>query len=824
MQTLWQDLRYGLRMLGASPGFTVVAVISLALGIGANSSIFSVVNAALLKPLPYKEPARLMMIERTSAEVPGQSLPWSYPKYEALRDQNEIFEQVAAFSDQNFPLTDTEDPERLQTEIVSADYFPVLGISPSAGRVFTPEEDQTPGASAVALIGYGLWQRRFGGNPGVLGQNISLNKVPFTIVGVMPKGFKGQSNEAEVWVPMMMAPALTFAKRLSSPFASWHEVIARLKPGVTQAQAQAAMGTVEQKIDEAVPWPAAWGPAPEPEHLRVVAFSEAKIDPAIRKSILILFGAVGFVLLIACLNIASLLMSRGVSRRKEIAIRLALGASRARLIRQLLTESMVLALAGGLAGLLIALWGVEILSAFKPASNLTISGIPLQAVDFSAAKIDSQVLVFNLLLSVVTGLIFGIAPALQASKTGVSDSLKEGVPGLSKTPGRFRRLNLKNLLIVTELALAVVLLIGAGLMIKSFARLHALPIGFEPANLLTLKIQLPKKTPDTLYEQLLTRVQTIPGIQSATLASSTPLSSNSAKAILKLKDQADDGSRLTTGVHAVGADYFKTLKIPLLKGRSFNGQDREGSPRVAIINETAAHRYWAGIDPVGKQIWLSVGWEQNEFAEIVGIAGDVKYGKADESAEPEIYLPYLQPTESPNFVIARTEGDPAGMIASVRQAVFALDKNVPTYDIRTMEDRIGDATSKTRFSAFLLAVFAGLALLLSAIGIYGVMTQGVAGRTREIGIRMALGAQKRDVIKMVMGEGILLTAGGLTMGLALASVMSRILASQLYDVTTTDRATFIGVSLLLGTVALVASYIPARRATKVDPMVALRYE
>ena len=830
METLFQDLRYAVRAMLKSPGFTAVAIVSLALGIGANTSIFSVVNTLLLKPLPYKDPDQLAQVFRQTEES-GKGIEaselWSYPKFAALRDNNDSFEQVAAVSNQNFAVTDSQNPERLSTEMVSASYFPMLGVEASIGRTFTAEEDQTPGANPVALIGHGVWQRRFGSDSSVIGKTISLNKVPLTIVGVLPDGFKGQKGTAEVWVPMMMAPQLTFPRRLAVAFAHWTEVIGRLKPGITMPQAQNEMGIVAAKIVEAIPVPAQLAGKLPSESIKLTSLKEAKLDPAIGRSFLVLFGAVGFVLLIACVNIANLLLGRSVSRQREIAIRMALGASRRRLIRQLLTESVLLAFAGGLAGLLVALWGVEVLSTFKPAAQLQ-HGSYINVLDFSKSNIDGQVLAFNLLLSVLTGVVFGLLPALQASRADVSGALKEGATGFGEKARTTRGLSPRNVLAMSEIALALVLLIGAGLMIRSLGRLQALQIGFSPDRVMTMRVDLPKYKPEaevTFDEQLLARVSALPGVESATVASATPLSNNSAGTIMRIKEQPEGQmDEMGVGLQSVGPDYFKTLRVPLLRGRTFNEQDRVGAKLVAIINESTARKFWPDQDPIGKEIWLGIGWERNEYGEIIGIVGDVKYGKVEEGFKPQVYLPYTQPTEPASFVMVRTANDPTQIVSAVRREILSLDKNVPIFDVRTMEDRSADATSRTRFSALLLGIFSSLALVLASVGIYGVMSYAVSGRTREIGVRMALGAQPWNVLSLVMRDGIMVTVAGVALGLAGAFAATRVLGSQLYGVATTDAVTFASVSLFLAAVSLLASYFPARRAMKVDPMVALRYE
>lgn len=828
METLFQDLRYALRTMWRSPGFTAVAILSLALGIGANTSIFSLVNAALLRPLPYKNPDQLAMLFIETAP-PGKdkdvSDVWSYPKFQVLRDASQSFAQISVVSSQFFPLTDTDSPERLSAEMVSASYFPMLGIDAFKGRVFDAEEDRTPGTHPVALIGYNLWQRRFSADPNVIGQTINLNKVPLTIVGVLPERFKGQTGTVDVWVPVMMAPQLIFARRLEQKFAHWTQVIARLNPGVTLAGAQSEMEAVAAKMQEAIPVPPQMAANMPPEAIKITALKEAKLDPAIRKSYLILFAAVGFVLLIACVNIANLLLAKARARRKEIAIRLALGASRRQLIRQLLTEAVLLGFFGGLVGLLLALWGVEFLTAFKPATDAQTTSA-MQMLDFSKASIDAQVLAFNFLLAIVTGILFGLLPAIQASRPDLNDALKESAGAATNRPTGLRRLNPRRLLVVTEIALAMVLLIGAGLMIRSLARLQAIRTGFQADHLMTLRVELPKykETARVAFnDQLLARLSAVPGIEAATVASSTPLSSNSGKTIMRIKGH-DENEMKVVGVHSIGADYFKALRIPFMQGRTFADTDRTGARRVAIINETAARKFFPEADPVGQEIWIGVGWDEKEFGEVVGIVGDVKYGKVEEAFEPEIYVPYTQPTEPASFVIARTAGDPARIVPALRQEIIALDHNAPIYEVKTMQERTVAATSHTRFSALLLGIFAGLALALSAVGIYGLMAYAVSGRTREIGIRMALGADSRAVMNLVMRDGMLMTLAGIALGIAGALAATRVLASELYDVGTTDLATFAVVSLILAGVALLASYIPARRAARVDPMVALRYE
>lgn len=829
MNNLWQDIRFAIRMMIKSPGFTAVAVFSLALGIGANTAIFSVTNAVLWTPLPYTDVDRLMQVERVDDKT-GAAEPWSYPKFEALRDNNQVFESVAAYSNQNFALTETDDPQRIEVEMVSASYFPMLGVEAFRGRVFLPEEDRTPSTQAVALIGHGIWQRRFGADPNLLGQTININKVSFEIIGILPEGFRGQSGTAEVWVPMMMAPQLTFARRLQSKFAHWHDVIGRLKSEVSATQAKAEMDAFGQKIEEVIPWPAEFGPS-SPEKIRTLSLKESRNDPAISRSLLILFGAVGLVLLIACANIANLLLARSTTRQREIAVRLALGASRIRLIRQFLTESVLLSLVGSVAGLIVAYWGIELLIAFKPAAGhdqITKSQFATPALDFSPAQIDGQVFAFTMLLSLLTGIIFGLVPAIQASRPDINQSLKDSANSPTAL-GNLRRLNPRTLFVVAQIALSLVLLIGAGLMIRSFERLQAIPTGFDAKNLLTLQIDLPRYKPEAataFFEQLIDRASQMPGVESVSVASATPLSSNRAATVMKIKGSQPQSEKAegTIGVHSIGPDYFKAFRIPLVEGRAFTSQDREGSRRVAIINEAAARRFWPDENPIGKQIWLGIGWEPDDFAEIVGIAGDVKYKRIEEAVAPEVYVSFLQPTEPASFVILRASSNPLSFVPALRGQIIALDRNAPIYDIKTMEERAAGVTSRTRFSALLLGIFAGLALALSAAGIYGVTAYAVSSRTREIAIRMTLGADRGRVMRLVLTDAGILILVGLVAGVAGAFAATRLLASQLYETGTTDPATFIIVSVIFAAVALLASFIPARNAMKVDPLVALRSE
>ncbi len=818
MDTLLKDLRYAVGMLARNRGFAAMAILSLALGIGANTSIFTVINAVLWRPLPFAEPDRLVSVSQTMPPEPGSAEDstmsvWSYPRFEILRDASDVFEQIAAVSARELPITGTDNPERIPVEIVSASYFPMLGATPAAGRAFLAEEDTAPGAHPVAVVSHALWARRFDSDPSLVGRTIELNKVPLTVVGIMPEAFRGQSGTAEAWVPMAMAPALTGIKRrLQQPNAFWHEVIARLKPGVTMTQAAGRIGVAAEAIAAAVP--SEGMPA---MGVSLTPLREAKVEPVIRTSLLVLFAAVGFVLLIACVNIANLLLASGAARHKEIAIRLALGATRARVVRQLLTESLFLSLLGGVAAVLVSLWGVEFLTAIKPPSTSTFEATYLHVLALNGVRVDGQVLAFNFLLALVTGVLFGLAPALQISRPDVNAALKDGSGGTGAGLGSLRRAGSRSLFVVVEIALALVLLAGAGLMIRSLGRMQEIPLGFDPSNTLTATAEL--KTPAD-RELLLERLRAQPGVRSVALASSTPLSRNSSTALMSVEGRP--GGMAEVGVHSVSADYFETLRVPVLAGRVFSDRDREGAAHVALVDETAARKIWPGEDPIGKRIRLSIGWEKDDFAEIVGVVGDVRYGSLENALGPHVYISYLQPGDAASTLVVRAAGSAAGVVGTLRKEVMSIDSDVPLYDVKTMEERAADATSKARFGALLLGVFACLALVLSALGVYGVMAHSVSGRMREIGIRMALGAQRGDVLRMVLSEGIALTAAGLSVGVAGALAATSVLSSLLFEVSTTDPTTFAAVAVLLSAAALLACYVPARRATRVDPMVALR--
>ena len=827
MDTLLHDIRYGLRLMARKPGFTFIAIITLALGIGANTAIFSVVNAVLLRPLPYPKPEQLVKVFQAAPSSEKGAAPtlWSYPRFEVLRDNSHSLAAVAACNQAGFSLTGTDEPERLQAELVSANYFPLLGLAPIAGRAFTEEEDRKGDAKAVAVLGYALWQRRFGGDPQAIGNTIELDKHAFTIVGVMPAGFNGQQGTAQVWIPITNAPLLRYPRVLANAMNYWFEVIARLEPDVTVAQGQQEMVNITAQIERDYPSPSQGGPGGAARPLiTLIPWRDANVDPALRRSFLILLAAVGFVLLIACANVANLLLARAASREKEIAIRLAIGASRSQIIRQLLTESLLLAVVGGAIGLLIAMWGVDLLTSFKPSDDAQFWSRYTRTFDFFKIHLDGLVLGFNFLLALVTGIAFGMVPSVQASHPNLNEALKETAGGSAAGFGPRRRLSTRSLLVAGQITLSFVLLASAGLMIKSLMRLQAVNLGFVPAGVTTMSLY-GRGVKLEFYKQLLARVQAMPGVESASVASTAPLLGYSSMTVMDIKDQPP--AEFAVALNCVSPDYFATLGIKLIRGRVFTGQDRIGAPRVAIINRAAAEGLFADDEAIGKLIkpYVDADYPNAEaFVEIVGMVDDVKYGRIEERAEPSVYLSFLQPTDSASTLIVRSSMDKSGLLAAIRREALTLDRNVPLTRILTMAERSAEVTSRTRFIALLLGLFAGLALLLSGIGIYGVMAYSVLMRTREIGIRMALGARSADVFRLVVREGTILILAGLVAGLGAAYSATRVLASQLFDVSSTDPLTFALIALLVTGAALLACYLPARRAAKVDPMVALRYE
>ena len=812
MTTLLQDLRYGIRMLFRNPGFTIVAVLALTLGIGADTAIFSVVNAVLLRPLPYDESEKLVFLSERSAVLEGMSI--SYPNFLDWRQQNNAFESIGVYRSSSYNLTGSGEPERLVAGQVSADLFTVLKVNAARGRVFTNDEDK-PGATPVVVLSHGLWQRRLGGDPDVIGQTLILDGRSFTVLGVMPPGFLFPSR-AEMWTPVgQQAKDPGWESRGNHPGLY---AMARLKPGITVGQARDDMEIVAANLEKQYP--------------DSNTGNRASITPAlenvvsgIRTALVVLLSAVGFVLLIACANVANLLLARATNRQKEMAIRSALGASRVRIVRQLLTESMLLSVAGGTLGLLLAQFGVKLIIAISPNSIPRSKEIGL----------DGRVLAFTIAVSVLTGVIFGLAPALQASKPDLNETLKEAGRGSTG-----RRHILRSVLVVSEVALTMVLLIGAGLMIRSFYRLQRVDPGFVADNLLTFSVSLPqKKYPEeqrriNFYQQLLQNLSATPGVQSAGMATGLPLGNNGWQSgyWIEGRPQPPQGQRPLTEVAFVSPGYFEAMRMTLLSGRNFTEQDVKppgppdpqhpsfSPPTVTIIDEEFARRHWPDGDPVGQQISFWGG-----KATIVGVVRRVKMeGLSTDSNRVQSYYPYLQNPGGSMSIVLRTAGDPSSLANVARQQVLAIDPDQPIYGVQTMGEIWTDSIAPDRLYLMLLGTFALVALVLAGVGIYGVMAYSVTQRTHEIGIRMALGARQSDVLGMVIRQGMTLAVIGLGIGLGGAWLATRLMASLLFGVSATDPMTFAVISLVLAGVALGACFVPARRATKIDPMIALRYE
>jgi putative ABC transport system permease protein len=804
---LLQDLRYAARILWKNPGFTAVAVIALALGIGANTAIFSVVNTVLLRPLPYKIPEQLVLVWEDATKHGYPRDTPAVANYIDWRDQNSVFTGMAAIADTNFNLTRAGDPESLKGREVSATLFPLLGVEPQVGRVFAAAEDQ-PGSDRVVVLSHRLWQRRFGGDPTIVGRVLTLNDEGYTVVGVMPARFQFPANDDDLWVPIAFTQ-----QEAANRNRHYLQVMARMKPGVTLEQAQSEMTTIGARLQQQYP------ESNTDLGVAVTSLQEHLVGD-IKPALLVLLGAVGLVLLIACANVANLLLARAAIRQKEIALRVALGARRWRLMRQFLTESVLLAALGGIAGLGIAFAGLLLLKASIPQ---TIS----QAQEIT---LDLNVLVFTLGVSLLTGLIFGLAPAIQATRFNQSETLKEG--GRDSVTGRGGK-RLRGLLVTAEVAVSLVLLIGAGLLINSFLRLRNIDPGFQASNLLTMKIELPqpkyeefeKRT--AFYTALVQRVQSLAGVRSAAVTTNLPLyrQGNSISVRIEGQPQPAPGQELIVVTRIISPGYFDTMGIPLLSGRQLTDQDTENTPNAVVISETMANRVWPGENAVGKRLAVGRVRSDADWIQVAGVVKDVRQFELNAAPRPQMYLSYRQAGFfAAEDLVVRTEVEPASLAATVRNAVWEIDKDQPVSNIRTMEEILAESIARQRFTMLLLGVFAGVALLLAAVGIYGVMSYSVAQQTHEIGIRMALGASAGAVLKMAVGYGLKLVIAGVVIGLIAAFALTRLMATLLFGVTPTDPATFAVISLLLVVVAGVASYVPARRATKVDPLVALRYE
>ena len=803
MNRLWQDIKVGMRTMLKAPTFTAVAVITIALGVGSTTAIFSIVNTVLMRPLPYRQPDQLMTVWGTRAQQGQGQLRASMPNFKDWQSQNTVFESLAAYGFNRYILTGVDEPEQIRGAQVSEQFFQVMGVEPQLGSVFSAEQNREP----YVVLGDALWRRRFRADPGIVGKAITLNGTNFTVTGVMPPGFDFPGMEAVMWTTLTHALSST-PEQATSRGANQLRVVGRLKQGVTPERAQAEMSVIASRLQQQYPETnAALGVSVIPLHTQVIG--------NVRPALYALLGAVGFVLLISCANVANLLLTRAVVREREFVVRQALGASRLRLVRQMLTESMLLALVGGVLGVALAVVGVGLLA------GLNLDILPRLA----EASVDGRVLLFALGVSLLSGVVFGLAPSLQ-TKVNLNETLRESGRG---TVGAARGKHLRSLLVVVEVALSLVLLIGAGLMIRSFLGLLKIDPGFKPDNLLTMQVILPQSRyaggPQIInyYQQVLERVRALPGVQAVGVGSGLPPIFNQSRNSFQVEGYQPSGSgeSLTANYLPISADYFKALGAKVIDGREFAESDNAAAPKVVIISQQMAKRYFPDGRVLGRRITFSD--KAEDWRTVVGVASDLKYsGSLYSEAEDAVYLPYTQAPFAGMFLLVRTAGDPQSRTTDVRNAIWSIDRDVPLAKVRTMEQVLAESVAQPRFYTLLLGVFAAIALILASVGIYGVISYSVAQRRHELGLRIALGAQPRNVLWLVMAQGLKLVLVGVAIGVFFALASVRVMNSLLYGVSTTDVTTFVVVPLVLVGVAMVASFVPASRATRVDPMIALR--
>jgi putative ABC transport system permease protein len=802
LSSLFQDIRYATRMLAKHAGFTLVAMFTLALGIGANAAVFSVVNSVLLRPLPLPASRQLMVLfvkEGTGSQEGGAS----YPDFEDWRRQSRSFGGLTAFAPQSINLTGGEQPARIRGAFVSSNFFAVMRVQPSEGRAFEPGEDQ-PGAAHVAIINYGVWQGRLGGDPQILGKSLMLNGEAFTIVGVMPRDFKFPIDSCEVWIPVQYNPHLSRDRAVGSV-----AIVGRLKETLSRQQAQSEMDTIAQRLAQQFP------DTNRNRKINVVPLQDA-VTSDIRPAILVLTVAVGFVLLIACANVASLLLVRASGRHREMALRATLGAAPARLVRQMVTETLLLWFAGAILGLALGRWGLEGLARIRPAEIW--AQFP--------ARLDPPVLFLTLAVTILSGLAFGLIPALRFSNPNVLDSLKERDRAASPGAGHHR---MGRLLAASQVSLALALLLGAGLTMKTLAKLVGVNPGFNPQNLLSLEYRLPrnkyaeKSQQWNFHRLVIEHAAALPGVRSAAEVTGLPISGNGEDTTIVLPDRPapPPGETPRAQSNVCDVHFFRTMGIPLLQGREFTDEDSADSPPVIIVNHTMARTYWPGSSPIGRAIRLP---DKGLTATVVGVVGDVRQYNLDDLEAAQVYLPMAQAPDIFSTLVVRTEGDPMASASALRGAVWAVDRDQPVWKIRTEQSLLDESVGPRRFLMLLLQIFSAVSLLLATLGIYGVVAYSMARRIREIGVRIALGAQRRDILRLVLVEAISIVALGLGVGFVGALGLTRFLSSQLYGISATDPMTFAASASLLAAVALAACYLPARRALRVDPMIALRYE
>ncbi len=835
MPAIWQDVRYALRLLGRARGFTAVAVATLALGIGANTAMFAVVNAVLLRPLPFRDADRLMLVhmlwpDRESGPGVYREGVWSYPKYRTFVEIQRTFEETAMLAGRDINLSGEDAPERIRGEVITERYPGVLGIAPILGRPFTFDEANREGTSPAVMLSHGLWTRRYGADREIIGRTIDINATPYTVVGVLPRGFRGLTGEAELWTPL----AAFEPSQLTERYSHSYTIVARRKAGVSEQEAKAAVRVYGNQIDAQYIERRgdAWGAA-------AASLYASRADADIRRAALVLLGAGGVVLLIACVNLTNLLAAKALARRREVAVRVAIGASRGRIARQFLVESVLLSSLGAAGGVVVAsglLAAAAILlpdpdvffrTAMAPGAPRITGAAGLTRVGASMIRFDISTFVFTALLAVMTAGLVALVPAFRASTLRPFEALKRTGAGTARG---VHGLDVRAVLVTTQIALALVLLTGAGLLIKSAARLQSISIGVDPEDVLTVRLDLPRAAYSDekgtgFYAELLDRVRGISGVVSAGLANCPPVSGgcNGTLIVFKKGPWKATGKEPLIGIHWATPEYFDTLRIRLLAGRLFDDRDRAGQPKVALVNETAARAFWPNDTPLGKFIGVGQGGFQ-DGAEVIGVVADVRYRAIEIEPTPDVYIPVAQSFQSRIRLFVRSQLDTQSIVTSIRREVRALDPNLPLSEVKTMEERVGDAMWRTRVGAWLLSAFAAVALALTAIGIFGVMAQTVTQRTSEIGIRMALGAQRRDVLALVVGGAARVTLAGLAVGIVGALALTRVVAALLYDVQANDPLTFASVAVLLGMVALAACYIPARRATRIDAVVALRTE
>jgi putative ABC transport system permease protein len=831
-----QDVGYAIRSLRKAPMFTVTSLVMLALGIGANVAMFALLNAVLLRPLPFAEPDRLMLVQLLAPDrdVPGALHPmiWSYPKYGVLRDSQRVFDSTAVFGGGNWNLTGTSLPDRVSGEYVESTYFGVLGVTPQIGRTFSPDETRAPGSAPLVVLGHTFWRQRFAGDPTIVGKTIGLNGIPHTVLGILPQGFRGLTGQADIWVPITTLSAAD----LGEAFDHSYDVVARRRAEIPMAQADSAVRVIGASIDARFgdPRTGTWSAT-------AVSLDDRRVDPIVRRSILLMLAAVASVLLIVCINLANLMLFRTLSRQRDVAIRLALGASRMRIVRQAMTESGLLAIAGGAAGIAIAWLIIHTGTAVMPADiRLVLSPAAsgaratdaqtdgLMRVGFGLVGLDPATLIFTVLVAFGTAILFGLGPAWNGTNRDLSAAMTARSGGSGG--GGTRRFALRNLLVVSEIALALVLLTAGGLMMKSVARLQATPLGFRSESLLTFRVPLaaPRynaRTATDVLQRLMGSLARRGDVEAVAYGSCVPISGGCNRTLMTFPDRPAPTPGTDNSVEVLWAspEYFDTLGIPIVRGRGFSDRDRPGQPKVVVINETAARTYFGGEDPIGRRIAVGQGGF-GDGAQVVGIVRDVKYGGVDIAVLPAVYLPQRQSIRSGGVIFVRSRTPPSSLVSAVRSELAAVDPDLPLVNIRMMDERFAESTWRTRTSAWLLGLFAVLALVLAALGLYGVISQGVEQRRREIGVRMAVGANAAQIIRLIIGRVLAMALSGIALGVICAIPAMRVLTSLLYQVRPGDPLVFSAFAAVLLSVALLAGYIPARRASRVDPLRTLRAE